>query len=117
MRRTYIIGLDVLGTDQETNRALLIRVRNTAELARSQGSVASLAQALAPATVEAKVYSSMASELRKSLKDKNVDADVSVVEPKAWQPADGKHVWSDVGLGLGIAGVLALAWHFIGGHR
>ena len=115
--RNYIAGLDVLGADQETNRAILIRVRNAGELARSQGAVASLAQSLAPATVEGRVYGEMAKQLSQSLKAKNIDADVSVVEPSMWKPAGSSHVWIDVGFAVGGAGLFALLMHFFGGGR
>lgn len=111
MRQTYIEGLDIIGADQETNRAILIRVKNAAELARSQGAIASFSQALAPATIEGKVYSEMAKELQKSLREKNVDADVSIVEPSKWKPAGTDHVWTDIGFAIGGAGLLAGLWY------
>jgi hypothetical protein len=126
MRKNYLIGMDVIGASdddelspvaQETNRAILIKVRNAAQLAKSQGAVATFAQALAPATVEAKVYDTMAQELRTSLRAKNVDATVTVVEPSAWETADGKHIWTDVGIGVGILGAAALMWRIFGGKK
>ncbi len=118
-KNIYSAGMDVLGA--ETNRALLIRVKNTAELARSQGALASFAQQIAPSTIEAKVYDTMAQQLKESLADKHVDADVTVVEPRAWKPADGKHVASDVALTVAAAGgvvvVLALLWRLVGGKK
>lgn len=105
-------GLDILGADPSPAQGILIRVRNAEELARSQGAVATLATALAPATVGTKVLSTIASELKKALKDKNVDAEITVVDPAGWQPADGKFI-QDVGFAVGGAGVLAgLYWLF-----
>lgn len=113
--KTYLHGLDVLGAEPETNRAILIRVKNAGEVARSQGTLATIAQSLAPATIEAKVYDEMAKQLQQKLKDQHVDAEVTVVEPKGMQPADGKHVWQDVAIGLGLVGVVALAWGIASG--
>lgn len=117
----YEAGLDVLGADaskQETNRAILIQVHNAAQLARSQGAIASIAQALAPATIEAKVYDEMKKKFIASLKDQNVDADVSIVDPANWKPADGwSHIWVDLGFAVGGAGLLMLVLKLFGGRR
>jgi len=114
MRQAYIDGLDILGAvgaqGQETNRAILIRVNNAAQLARSQGSIASLAQTIAPATIEGKVYDEIAKKISEALKKEHVDATVNVAEPVGWKSADGKQVWSDVGLALGGVGIIALVW-------
>lgn len=101
---------EVLG--QETNLGVFIRVKNAPEVVRSRGAVASLVQSIAPATTEAEVYKGLAAELRKALKDKNIDADVQVVEQSAglMKPTNN-HLWSDVGLAVGGAGVVTLlAW-------
>ena len=114
MRQAYIDGLDILGAvgaqGQETNRAILIRVNNAAQLARSQGAIASLAQTVAPATIEGKVYDEIAKKISEALKKEHVDATVNVAEPVGWKSADGKQVWSDVGLALGGVGIIALVW-------
>ena len=116
---TYSHGLDALGAD--TNRAILIRVKNAGELARSQGGVASLAQSLAPATIEGKVYDTLRDKLFKSLQEQHVDAEVTGVEPKGFVQADGKHSWTDVGVGLlaagGAVGLLAILWRVFAGHK
>jgi hypothetical protein len=115
-RPTYMTGLDeILGAD--TNRAILIKVNNAGELARSQGFIATFAQALAPASIEGKVYSTMAQQLRDSLKEKQVDADVTVVEPGAWRPAGSSHIATDVAVGLTAFGVAAILWRLLAGGR
>jgi hypothetical protein len=113
------VGTDDLtvGGDSDTNRAILIKVKNAAELARSQGAIASFAQALAPATIEGKVYATMRDKLAESLKKENVDAEVTIVEPKGYVAADGKHIASDIGWALGGAGVLAGLWYLFSGRK
>jgi hypothetical protein len=104
----------------ETNRAVLIRIKNAADLARSQGALASMAQTLAPATIEARVYDELAKQLGKALADKRVEADVQVIDaPQSnWRPAGGTHLWTDIALALGGLGVLAILWRvFAGGKK
>lgn len=117
----YALGQEVMGDDNssvKTSHALLIKVKNAPDLARSQGALAAFAQMLAPATVENKVYEEMATKLKASLKDQNVLADVSIVDPAAWKPSVGAHLWSDVAWALGGAGVLAIVLRvFGGGHK
>lgn len=121
MRATYLHGLDVIGApadSPETNRAILIRVKNAGELARSQGTLATVAQSLAPATIESKVYDEMAKQLQQKFKEQHVDADVTIVEPRGYQSADGgKHIWQDVAIGIGLAGAIALAWGLVSSGR
>jgi hypothetical protein len=104
--RNYRNGLSTIGA--ETNQALLIRVKNAAELARSQGAVASFAQALAPATIEARVYSEMAKKIGASLRDQHVDAEIEIVEPSKFRGAGNGHIGRDLGLVLGGGGLLAI---------
>lgn len=105
-----------VGSDQETNRAILIRLNDPAEIARRDGTTAAIAQTLAPATVEARVFDDLAVKLRDSLKGYHVDADVSVVEPTSWTTAStSKHLWQDIAIGIGAVGVAALVWRFISG--
>jgi hypothetical protein len=104
----------IFGADPAPAQGILIRVKNASELARSQGAVATFAEALAPATVGTKVLSTIASELKKALKEKNVDASIEVVDPAGWEPASGKFM-QDLGFAVGGAGVLAgLWWLFVG---
>jgi hypothetical protein len=109
--------ITVLGADPSTGKAILIKVKNAADLARSQGALASFAQALAPASIESKVYQQMASELGKALKEKSVDADISIVEPAGWQPAGMGHVWTDVGFAIGGAGIIGALWWLLSGRK
>lgn len=107
--------------DPNTNRAILIRVRNAAELARSQGAVATIAQAIVPATIEAKVYEEMAKKLQESLKANNVDAEITVVEPSKFKSATNGHLAQDAVVGAvaisGVVGLLALIYHFVAGRH
>ena len=111
-------GLDVLGGEAATNRAILIKIKNAAELARTQGALASIATQIAPATIEGKVYEEMRKQLASSLKEKNVDADVTIVESTGFKTADGTHIAHDVGIGIAAAGGvvvgLALLWKLAG---
>lgn len=109
-------GLDVLGADPSPAQAILIRVKNASELARSQGAVATFAEALAPATVGTKVLSTIAAQLKSALKGNNVDAEVTVVDPAGWEPASNKFV-QDVGFAVGGAGALAAAWWLFFGRK
>ena len=106
---------EILGADSsvQTTKAVLIKVKNAAELARSQGAVASFAQALAPASIEAKVISTVAAQLKSALRDKGVDADVSVVEPGAYTSAGVSHIASDLGFAIGGAGVAGLIYWLV----
>lgn len=104
----------IRGEGNNTNRAILIRVNNAADLARSQGSIASFFQSLAPATLEHEVLKTVASKLKSALSDQNVDAEVALVQPEAFVNADGSHIWSDVGIAVGTFGALAFIWHFFG---
>lgn len=91
-----------------TEHAVLIRVRNAPELARSQGWMASIAQSLVPSTVEGKVYSELATQLGEALRGKNVDAEVSIVDPKGWTDASWKNLGVDLAIGAGVIGLAAL---------
>ena len=101
----YRTGHTVLGAD--TNQAILIKVKNAGALARGQGILASVAASIVPATVEAKVNRTIADKLKTSLKDQNVEADVSIVDPKNFQASGLSHIGTDLGFAVGGAGVLA----------
>lgn len=110
---------DILGAAaaSSTNRALLIKINNPAELARSQGSLAAFVQTLAPSTIEAKIYDTLASKLRDALSAQNVDASITVVEPKAFTSAGSGHVARDVGIAVAGVGGLALLYHLFKRRR
>ena len=110
MRGAHAIGLDVLGATQ-SERAVLIRVRNAPELVRKAGAVASLAQTLFPTTLDSKVYSEMATKLAAGLKAEGVDADVRVVEPAGWQRARGIISWPDAAVGAAVVIMALLVWN------
>ncbi len=88
-----------------TNRAVLIRVNNAAQLAKKQGAVATIAEAIAPKTIEAKVYDEMVKKLSGALRDQGVDATVVVVEPADVKLAGPSPIWKALALGmLGLGG-------------
>lgn len=102
-----------------TNRAILIRIKNPAELARSQGAIAALAQTLAPATIEAKIYSTVRDQLAAGFKEKGVDADVIVtdVPVSSWKPpSKSMPIGMDIMIGLGGLGVAGVAWWLFSSH-
>jgi hypothetical protein len=94
----------------DTGKGILIKLSNPAAIARSQGNMAALAQGLAPATIESKVYDGARDEISKSLKLKGIDADVTVVQSGAFHPADGSHVWTDLAFAIGGAGIIGIFW-------
>ena len=101
----------------DTNRAILIKLRDPAALARAQGPVASFAQAVAPSTIEGKVYEGFRDQLAKSLKEKAIDADIQIVQPSSFIPADSAHVAADLGFALGGAGLVGIFWFLFGGRK
>jgi hypothetical protein len=118
LRDRHLHGLDaLLGAEPETSKAILIRVKNAGELARGQGGVASFAQAIAPSMIESKVLDEMAKQFSKSLAEKHVVADVTIVEPNGWKAANSSHIWSDVGYAVGGAGILMGLWFAFSAHR
>lgn len=116
---THINDTTVLGASDGglTNHAVLVKVKNVAELVRAQGAVASLAQAVAPASIESKVYATLKDELKTALKDKGVDADISVVDPANYVSAGWDHLGTDLGLAIGGAGIGALIYWLFTRHR
>lgn len=104
-----------LAPDKRGN-AVLIRVNNVANVVQQQGQLASLAQALAPQTIESKVYATLADKLKTSLADQGVDADVSVVNPAGYAPAKSDLV-RDVFVGVLGATVFAGITYGVGRWR
>src|SRR4051812_37418078 len=103
-----------------TDQAILIRVKNAGQLARSQGAVASLAQSVAPETIEAKVYDEMRKKLSSSLKDQGVDAEVSIVSAGGWKPVSGGGSSNTVkyaAFGIGGVALLGCAFYMLGGKK
>jgi hypothetical protein len=79
--------INVFGVAPEKRgNAVLIRVNNVADVVKQQGQLAAFAQALAPATIESKVYSTLADKLKTALAEQGVDADVHVVNPAGYEP-------------------------------
>jgi hypothetical protein len=85
-------------------KAILIRVRNPAELARKQGGAAAIAQMLAPNTVDEKIHATIADRLRGALRNEGVDAEISIVEPDNVRPAGMSNWWKYLAIGLGAIG-------------
>lgn len=113
--RAYLHGLDILGA--ETNRAVMVRIKNVAEVVRDQGGAAgAIAQQFAPVTIENEVYKKIAEEFARGLKAKNIDAVVTVVDAPSpdWKPVKGSRVVQYTAIGVGGAGLLGLgAWLFM----
>ena len=109
----------VAGSVSETNRAILIRLKDPIGVARAQGATAAFAASLAPATIEARVYEAVAMQIGASLGEKNVEADVTVVEPAGWTEATNMvNLGSDFAYILGGAGVAGvLYWLFRKGKK
>lgn len=93
--RDVLFGLDPTAR----GNAVLIRVNNVASVVQREGQLASLAQALAPQTIESKMYSTLASKLKASLAEQGVDADVNVVNPAGYTPCKSDLV-RDVFVGI-----------------
>lgn len=120
-RALTLTTLDRLGIDtgkQETNRAILIRLLNPSQIARRDGTLSAMAQHIAPATVEARVFDDTVDKLTEVLRSQNIDAEVTVVEPTNWEVASpSKHIWQDIGIGLGMVGIVALVWRLVNGGK
>lgn len=115
--RSYLQGTDVLGATS-AGRAVLIKVRDVPTLVRAQGGAAgALAQEFLPDTVEAKVYSEMAAEMKRGLKEKGVDADVSVVAPVGYKPAPQPDFTRGIMIGGGVVAALASIVYAVWGKR
>lgn len=96
----------IFGAQAEGGHALLIKVNNTHDVVRQQGALASLAQTLAPMTVESQLYSTLGDKLKSALLDQGVDATATVVNPAGYKPATSD-VLRDVVIGVLGAGVFA----------
>lgn len=112
MSRSSIIGLD----PSQRGHAVLIRLNNTAEIVQKQGQLASIAQMLAPSTIETKVYSTLADKLKTSLAEQGVNADVNVVDPAGYKPIQSD-VLRDILIGVAGATVFAGLSYGIGRWR
>lgn len=89
----------------DQGRGILIRVRNVPQLVSQQGAVETLAQRLAPGTVEKKALSTIRDQLSSGLKEKGVDAELTIVSPANYK-ADSSNIWFGIAaaLGVGVAG-------------
>ncbi len=105
---------EIFGIDG--NRALLIRIRNPVQIARSQGGIATAAMALAPDTVEQKIYSEMAQRLGTALRNENVDAEITVVKPSDFKP-EISNFWKFLAVGLGVVGAGYVGYRAVKGRK
>ena len=94
-------------------KAILIHVRNPAQVARQQGGVAALAQALAPDTVEEKIHATIADRLRGALRNEGVDAEVTLVEPSNLKPAGMSNWWKYLAIGIGALGATYVGYRVV----
>ena len=98
----------------EPGRALLIRVKNTLDLAKAQGGAAGgLAAFLVPQTIDNVVLSKMAEQFQAQLLEKGVNAEVTVVADTGSLPVKGrKDLLTGVGLGMILVGMGWAGWTF-----
>ncbi len=106
----YMLGTDMVGAAaaaQSGGPYIIIRVNNVNQLVASQGGeIGTLAAAILPATINKKVYDTMADQLTTNLKANGVDADVKVVTTGN-APADtlGTDLFPGMIIGAGIVGI------------
>jgi hypothetical protein len=99
-------SFDLIGA--EPTRGLLVRVRNVPQLVAKQGGLpGAVAAKLVPNTIEAVVLTKMAEQMRPTLHEKGVEADVQVVTT-----ATLPRFRDGLLLGLGAAGGLWAVWRF-----
>jgi hypothetical protein len=109
MNADYMIGTDVIGAaapSASDGPYIVIHVNNVSELVASQGgSIGTLASALLPATINKKVYDTMAQQIQAGFVQNGVKADVNVV---AGNPPSGDvdtDLFPGMVIGAGIVGV------------
>ncbi len=114
----YLQGVDeVLGAAVAgSGRGVLITVRDVPALIRAQGGNAgAFIDRYLPDTLETTVYSKMAAEIASGMKDKSVDADVRLVAPVGYKPAQTPDFFWGVTVGVGGVGVGWLLWKLVRG--
>ncbi len=105
-KSSYIIGA------QMPNRALLIHVTNAPDVVKSQGTMAAIAQGLAPDTIDEQVYMKMADQLKQKMAEQGVKVDIKLVDTNTMKLVNESQVWRYAtyglagALGLGIAGFI-----------
>lgn len=76
----FAMGLDHLGADLGTDRALVVKIKNLESVVEAQGgALGKLAANLAPTMISDQAYNTMKQQLLDGFKDKGVDADVQIV--------------------------------------
>lgn len=101
-----IVGVSLAQAPGGGDPALVIRVKNTADVVKAQGGGAgAIAFSLAPATITAQVYSTMQAQLKTKLKEQGVDADVTVTTTPPTGPAPKGDLLTGVVLGAGVVGL------------
>lgn len=124
MANAYLIGVDVLGAAPRSpapagagGQAVVIRVNNVADVVKSQGGAAgNLAFALVPGAVTSKVYDTLKDQLASGLKEKGVDADVTVTGAPPSGPRPKSDLLGGALFGGGLVGIAWLASRFIRGR-
>lgn len=91
----------------QPQRALMIRVRNVAQLAAKQGGkVGELLAQHAPNTLDSEVYSKMSKQFSAELQKQGVQADVQVVDTANMRFETSSPIWKYTSIGLlGLLGV------------
>lgn len=109
MNNDYMIGTDIIGAavpSASDGPYIVIHVNNVNELVASQGGLmGTLASALLPATINKKVYDTMAQQIQAGFVQNGVKADVNVV---AGNPPNGDvdtDLFPGMVIGAGIVGV------------
>jgi hypothetical protein len=59
----------------------------------------------------------MSDEFKKKLTAQGIEADISVVEPRAFMPASSSHIATDVAFAIGGMGVVGLLWYLFSSGR
>ena len=113
----FPVSGEILGADP-SGRAVLIRVIDVPSVVKAKGGGAgSLAIALAPQTIEHKVYTDMAAQIRQGLAKEGVLADVQVVSPLGFQPVGSSPIWRGVAIGLGALTAGFIGWKLVSWKR
>lgn len=97
--KDHDIGLDALA---DGGQGVLIRIKDVRALVAAKGGgIGQLAQAIAPETIAAKVYSEMADKMKEGLTKEGVDADVKVVSHKGLAPVGVNPIWKPMAITFG----------------
>ena len=110
--RTTLTGYQILGGAAEDSLALVIKVKNIAEVVAKQGGAAGkLAQQLAPLTIANTVYNAMKDKMAAGFAEQGVVADIAITSsvPTA-KPTKGEFLAGVVVGGVGVGAVAVGGW-------